>query len=846
VTGFAFVVRMAARELRAAPRRLFLLMGTVAVGVAALVAINSFTDNLRDSVRLQARSLLGADLSLVSRQPPSPRVEALLDTLSRRAEVARVTSFAGMAYVPRTAGTRLVQVAAVVGQYPFYGRIRTRPDQAWTELQSARHVVVDPSLLTALSARIGDTVALGEGRFVITGTIESAPSEVGFRFAFGPRIYISAAHLTETGLLGFGARVQYEIFLKLPPDISAQELARRYRAPLRPERVRLRTVADDQRNLNDVLSRLTGYLGLVALMALLLGGIGVASAVVVFVRQRSESIAVLRCLGVTGGRIFAIYLVEAAVMGLAGSIAGALIGLALQRFLPGLLAGLLPVDVVPTISWSAVGLGIGMGLWVALSFTLLPLLGIRRISPLSALRRPYASERPRRDLWWGLAIFVLAVSTVILAVHQVGSWRQGAVFAGGVALALLILWGASWALIQLMRRWLPAGWPYVWRQGLANLHRPANQTVTLVLAIGFGAFLLGTLYLVQHNLLRQLRLTGGPARPNLVLFDIQPDQLSGIQRELRDAGLPLSAPTPIVPMRIRSVNRRPVATLLAADSVTGDARSNAWAFRREYRSTYRDSVVATERVIAGRWSRAKAPLPARISVEQDLARELGVGVGDEIVWDVQGVRLASRVTSLREVDWARFEPNFFVVFAPGALESAPQTWVTLTRISSPEERGRFQRRLAERFPNVSTLDLSLLQEALERLVDRVALAIRFMALFSLGVGAVVLVGALATSRFQRIREGALLRTLGATRAQIFRVVLAEYLSLGLLASLVALVLATAAGWALARFVFEGTFSLPLVPMSGLILSIVALTVIVGLGNSRDVVRRTPLEVLRDE
>ncbi len=845
MTGSAFVLQMAARELRAAPRRLFLLTGTVAVGVAALVAINSFTDNLRDSVRLQARSLLGADLSLVSRQPLTPRAAALVDTLSRRAVAARVTSFAGMAYVPRTEGTRLVQVAAVTGRYPFYGEIRTQPRRAWDELQSGRHVIVDPSLLTALGARLGDTVALGEGRFIITGTIESAPSEVGFRFAFGPRIYIPAAHLQETGLLGFGARVQYEIFLQLPPGISAQELAARYGPRLRSERVRVRTVADDQRNLNDVLSRLTGYLGLVALMALLLGGIGVASAVIVFIRQRAESIAVLRCLGATGGRIFAIYLVEAAVMGLAGSVAGALIGLALQRFLPGLLAGLLPVDVVPSISWSAVGLGIGMGLWVAVTFTLLPLLGIRRISPLSALRRPFDSERPRRDLWWGLAMLVLAGSTVALAVRQVGSWRQGAIFAGGVALTLLILWAASWALIRIMRRWLPAGWPYVWRQGLANLHRPANQTVTLVLAIGFGAFLLGTLYLVQHNLLRQLRLTGGTARPNLVLFDIQPDQLSGIERELRDAGLPLSHPTPIVPMRIRSVKGRPVTKLLG-DSTPGNGPPNAWVYRREYRSTYRDSVVATERVVAGRWSAAKAPLPARISVEQDLSRELGVGIGDEIVWDVQGVTLASRVTSLREVDWARFEPNFFVVFAPGALEQAPQTWVTLTRIASPEARGRFQRRLAERFPNVSTLDLSLLQEALERLVDRVALAIRFMALFSLGVGAVVLVGALATSRFQRIREGALLRTLGATRAQIFRVVLAEYLSLGLLASAVALVLAAAAGWGLARFVFEGSFSLPLVPMSGLILSIVALTVVVGLANSRDVVRRTPLEVLREE
>jgi putative ABC transport system permease protein len=487
-----------------------------------------------------------------------------------------------------------------------------------------------------------------------------------------------------------------------------------------------------------------------------------------------------------------------------------------------------------------------MGLWVALTFTLLPLLGVRRISPLSALRRPYESERSPRDVWWALAAFALAASTVALAVHQVGSWRQGAIFAGGVGLTLLILWGASWTLIRVMRRRLPSRWSYVWRQGLANLHRPANQTVTLVLAIGFGAFLLGTLYLVQHNLLRQLRLTGGPARPNLVLFDIQPDQLPAVRRELGNAGLPLIGPTPIVPMRIRSIKGRPVTKLLAADARSGDGMSNAWALRREYRSTYRDSVVATEKVIAGRWSGSNAPLPARISVEQDLARELGVGIGDEIVWDVQGIAIPSRVTSLREVDWARFEPNFFVVFAPGQLEAAPQTFVTLTRITGPAERGRFQRRLAERYPNVSTLDLSLLQEALERLVDRVALAIRFMAFFSLGVGALVLVGALATSRFQRIREGALLRTLGATQGQVFRVVMAEYLSLGLLASIVALVLAAVAGWALARFVFEGSFSLPVLPMTGLTLAIVALTVLVGLANSRDVVRRTPLEVLRDE
>ena len=404
VTRLGFVFRMAARELGAAPRRLLLLTGTVAVGVAALVAINSFTDNLQDSVRRQARALLGADLALVSRQAFSPRVEALLDTLSRGARLSRVTSFAGMAYVPRTAGTRLVQVAAVEGRFPFYGEIRTEPRQAWTQLQAGRHVVVDPSLLTALSARIGDTVALGEGRFVITGTIQSAPSDAGVRFAFGPRIYIPARYLEETKLLGFGARVEHEAFLELPASVSAQALADRYRSGPAPKRVRLRTVADDQRNLNDVLSKLTGYLGLVALVALLLGGIGVASAMVVFVRQRSETVAVLRCLGATAGDIFAIYLLEAGVMGLVGSVAGALLGIGLQRLLPGLLAGMLPVDVTPTLSWSAAGLGIGMGLWVALMFTLLPLLAVRRVSPLSALRRPYESERPPRDRWSILAL----------------------------------------------------------------------------------------------------------------------------------------------------------------------------------------------------------------------------------------------------------------------------------------------------------------------------------------------------------------------------------------------------------------------------------------------------------
>jgi putative ABC transport system permease protein len=858
VTGLGFVLRMAAREVRASPRRLFLLTASVAIGVAALVAINSFTDNLQQSVRDQGRALLGADLSLSARRPLPPAATRAVDSLvAAGARVARVTSFGGMAYVPRTRGTRLVQVAAVEPGYPFYGEIRTDPADAWARLADGRHVVVDPALLAALSAVPGDTLALGEARFVITGSVVSAPGNTGFRSALGPRIFIPAARLEETRLLGFGARAEYEAFFRLPPSLDPEATAARYRQPLRPERVRVRTVTEDQQNLNETLSRLTGYLGLVALIALLLGGIGVASAVVVFIRQRMETIAVLRCLGATGGRVLAIYGTEAAAMGLAGSLLGAALGAGVQRLLPGLLAGLLPVDVSVSVSWPAVALGVGMGLWVAVTFALLPLLAVRRVSPLAALRRPFEGGRPPRDWWRWLGVLLLAGSTVLLAAVQVGSLRQGAVFSAGVGGALLVLWLASWGLIRAVRRWLPPRWPYLWRQGLSNLHRPANQTVTVVLAIGFGAFLLGTLLLVQSNLLRQLRITGGPQRPNLVLFDIQQDQLGAVEAALADARLPSVGPVPIVPMRIASVKGTPVGRILGDTAGIGEEGFGAsWAYRREYRSTYRDTLVGSERLVAGEWW-PRAPAAgtagsdgagdlALISMEVELARELRVDVGDEIVWDVQGLRLPTRVASLREVEWARFEPNFFVVFQPGVLEGAPQTLVTLTRIDRPADRGVFQRRLAERLPNVTTLDLTALQETLERLIARVVLAIRFMALFTLATGAIVLIGALATSRFQRIREGALLRTLGATRSQLFRIVLAEYLALGLSAALVASLLAAVAAWALARWVFEGTFALPAVPLATLAAGVVGLTVVVGLLNSREVIRRTPLEVLRTE
>lgn len=868
MTSAGFVVRLAWREVRASRRRLLLLTASVMAGVGALVAINSFTDNLRVSIAEQAQALLGADLALRSRAPidSSATAVALLDSLQQAGGdsvlVARSVSFAGMAYLASSNTARLVQVRSVDPGWPYYGAIRTNPAGIWPRLQDGA-IVVDPSLLTALGAVVGDTLALGDARYPIAGTVVNVPGEVGLQAAFGARVFVATSTLPATNLLGFGARVDHTVYLRLPGSTDPQVVADAARDRLRDERVRVRTVADDRDELTEDLTRLGNFLGLVALAALLLGGLGTASAVHVLIRQRLDSIAVLRCLGATSGQVVVAHLLQALTMGLLGSLLGAALGVALQQLMPVVLADFIPVDVRVAASPVAIALGVMLGLWTAGVFAVLPLLGIRAIPPLATLRR---NTDPPRSPWdWRrvAAALTVAASVVGLATVQVGSLVDGAWFAASIGVALLVLWLASLGLIRLARRLTPRRAPYLVRQGLANLHRPGNQTVTVVLALGFGAFLLTTLFNAQANLLRDLRVDAAVERANLVLFDVQVDQRDAVTAALAAEGVQPQEFTPIVPMRIAEVNGQDVSVIIGrggvarADSLENplpeDGGGSLWAYRREYRSTYRGEIGPAERVIEGEWFSAadsgrgrSADDPVAISVEREVASELGLRLGDRLTWNVQGARIHAVVRSFREVDWARFEPNFFVIFAPGALERAPQSLVTLARVDDPLARGRIQRRLAEQAANVATVDLGEVQRALESVIGKVVAAIRFMAIFSLATGAIVLVGAIATSRWQRIREGTLLRTLGATRSQVLRILTVEYAALGIAAAMVAVVLAGTAGWALSRWVFESTYALPAVPMLGLALALATLTTGIGLWSSLEVLKRPPLEVLRNE
>ncbi|MEK6769992.1 MAG: FtsX-like permease family protein [Gemmatimonadota bacterium] len=852
-----FVLALAWRESRASRRRLLLFASAISLGVGALVAIGSFTANLERGVRSQARELLGADLELGSSRPFSRNLEAVLDSVTRAgARVARRSSFSSMAYVRRTEGIRLVDVRAVGPGFPFYGDVVTSPAGRWRALDTARVAIVDTSLLVALNAHVGDTLEIGSAQFPIAGVVSEVPGHVtGGLNAFGTQVYIPIRHVPATRLIVFGSRVRNHALIKLADPRDARRLIVRHRALFDRERVGTQTADETQSEITGVLDNLSTFLQFVGLIALLLGGIGVASGVGAFVAGKIDTVATLRCLGAGRPLVFAVYLTQAAGLGLIAATAGAGLGVGTQLLLPWLLRDLLPADVRFSLEPDVILGGIGIGVAVAVLFALRPLLEVRLVSPLQAIRRAYETAPVRaRDPWRLAAQGLVAIGVLALCMYRNDEPRVGLGFAVAIGLSVGILALSARGAVALARRVtrgprFRASWPYVVRQGLANLHRPRNQTRSVVIALGFGVGLLSALYLVQANLMSFVRASTAAVhgRPNLVFIDIQNDQDSGVRSLVRDAGAPLLQVVPIVPMKIAAVNGRSKEDLLKD---TSRAAPRSWTLRREYRSTYRDSGVASERLVRGAWwtgrGEAAPGMPFPVSLSTDLATDLHVGVGDAITWDVSGVTVQTRVVGLREVDWARFETNFFAVLSTAALERAPRSYVVLTRMDDAGARARLQRAVSERFPNVTSYDVALLQRTVERILSRVSLAIRFMAVLSLGTGALVLLGAVAAGRLERIREGALLKALGATRLQIERILLSEYLALGALAALVGIGLASGGGWAFTHYVLELRFSVPAPAMFAVFGVTALLVTVVGMTASREVFRRTAMEVLRDQ
>ena len=848
--ALAPILSLAWKESRTARRRLLLYMSAISLGVAALVAIDSFASNTQRSVREQARALLGGDVSISSRQPFSPRVVAALDSMrARGVDFADVTTFGSMALADRTGRTRLAQVRAVTPGYPFYGRILTAPSDAWSRLQSGRVALVDPSLLVSLNAQVGDTLSLGNSRFVIIGTLVSVPGDVSVASAIGPRIYIPARFVAETDLLQFGSRSDRETLVKLPPTLSPGQFTGRLRPALDSAGVRMRTVAQTEFNLTQAIDQLRDFLSVIGLVALLLGGVGVASGVNAFVMRKIDTVAILRCLGATSRQVLAIYILQAVVMGLVGAAVGALLGVVVQLALPHVLAEFLPVDVHVSPDATAIVTGLLVGVWVALVFALRPLVALRNVSPLQTLRRESdaaALRGARVDPLRILVALLVVLSVAALGIARAERPLQGLGFALGIGAAVALLYGAAALLSAAARHVVRPSWPFVLRQGVASLYRPGNQTRSVVLALGFGVFLMSTVYQVQRNILRTVDVKLEASRANVVFFDVQGDQGEPLDSLIRAEGWTVVQRTPMVPMRIASINGVP-ASKIVGDTTKGQRRREGWAMRREFRSTYRDTIAPSEKVTAGHFHTGGTRSPAlpAISVDVAVAHDLALALGDTIVWNVQSVLVPTRVTSFREVNWTRFEPNFFVVFESRALQDAPHQYVVLADVRGDDAVARLQRDVVTRFPNVASLDLTLIQQTVGRVLGKVTSAVRFMAGLSLALAIPVLFSAVSATRRERLREGVLLKVLGATKRQVGRIMLAEYLLLGVLGSLAGVVLSVGAAWALTHYVFDQPFTPALAPAFVVALVMIAIAVSIGMLTSRDVFRETPMAALRD-
>ncbi|MFL5484838.1 MAG: ABC transporter permease [Gemmatimonadaceae bacterium] len=842
---------LAWRESRTARRRLLLYMSSISLGVAALVAIDSFSTNIIQSVKDQSRALMGGDVSFNSSKPIPPAVDSLVDSLGRHGvSFARVTTFPSMAVVPRTAGTRFAQVRGVTENYPFYGNIITEPAGRWPQLHQGAYAIVDPALLISLNARVGDSLRLGFGTFIIIASVKDVPGAAGIAEMLGPRIFIPAKYIAETQLLVFGSTAERTILAKLPPGVDPDKFVKPFKKRVESQQMRVRTVTQTEVATADAIENLSDFIGIVGLVALLLGGIGVASGVRAFVARKIDTVAVLRCLGASSGQVLAIYVVQAAAMGLVGAAVGAGLGVAVQFVLPKVLTGFLPIDVSVTLVPSAVLTGLAVGGWIALIFALRPLLALRNVSPLQTLRRDTDAQVLRMRWTDAPRIVVnvaLVLSVVAIALARAQTTKQAIAMSAATGIAIFAL-GASAALLSwAARRSLRTRWPYVVRQGVANLYRPGNQTRAVTLALGFGAFLVSTLYLVQNSILQRFTTAAAEARGNVVFFDVQHDQEAVLDSIVRGGGYDVVQVAPVITMRIAAIDGKRVADMTPVKP--GERGRAGWALRREFRSTYRDKPASSETIVAGKWfgesALTAAPDTGEISMEEGIAKELNVKLGSVITWNVQGVEIPTRITSLRKVVWTRFEPNFFVVFAPPVLKGAPNQYVLLAQVKNPVAVPLLQRAVVNRLPNVSSIDLTAIKRTVDRIVGKASLAIRFMALFSLAVAIPVLFSAVSATRRERVREGVLLKTLGATRGQIARILLAEYSLLGVLGGLTGMVLSLVGGWAAVRFIFKTAFALPVVPVVGIAAAIVALTLLIGLLAGRDVFRETPIAALRD-
>lgn len=838
-----FILRMAVREIRASWRRLLFFFLCLSIGVGSIVALRATIQNVNYAVAGEAQQLLTADIQVDSTRPWKPESLAAIERVARPPEVVARTETIEANTMARpveatNGGSMMVELKGIEPPFPLYGDFTLAGGKGFSPaLLKDGGAVVAPLLLERLKLRVGDRLKIGESTFEIRGVIEREPGG-GTGFRLGPRVLIERAAVEGTGLIGFGSRARRRILLKVAEG-ELEPLVRSLRAELKGQLVTVNSYKDSQQNLSEQFARTENYLSLTGLVVLVLGGIGVSSVTRVFIEQKRQTIAVLKCIGATGRQIISAYLVQVITLGLLGSLLGIALAKGALLLVGHYFARSLPPNMNYGLTPGAVGQGLGLGLLVAVLFSAMPLLRIRHIKPNMLLHEDAGeASRQRVDIlrWATGAIVVLGL--IALSSWQAGSLRVGLLFLAGLMLTAAALYAAAFALTFLVRRARHIR-HFALRQSINSLYRPGNQTRIIVMAVGLGTFVVMSIHSVQTNLLAEIDLSQRTKLPSMFLIDIQPDQRQGVENLIEQTTGVRPELIPTVRARIFAINDRQV------DLDEREMRQERGRLGREYVVTYRPRLEANETIVAGNFWDAQPSSEPEVSIEEGLRGLAGLEVGSNITFDIAGRKLTARVTSIRHVDWRNSRTGFMLLFRPGALESAPQMLIApINGPGSEPERARFQRALLDQYPNISVIDVAEVVSAISRVLGNVTLAVSFLGGFVLLCGVLILVGSIAMTKFQRIYEVAILRTLGAQRKALLSILLIEYGLLGLVAGVVGALAATALSYSVARFILEIPWAFsPIQTLAGIALTVVLVTV-VGLSSSLNVLARKPLAILR--
>lgn len=835
-----WVWRMAWRDARHNFSRLFLFVASLITGIAAVVALDSLNYSLQRDIDNNARELLGADLVVNGEKPYTKELNAAFDSL--KLPHASEIDMASMVLFPHNQKSRLIRLVALEGEFPFYGKIETLPADAYELMKRGGYAMLDETLASQYEVSSDDSLRVGKSTFKVAGVVTRIAGGGGLMSTFTPSVYIARKDLDSTGLIQFGSRVNYKHYYKVESEERVDQIVDQLRTSIRRQGYSYETVERRKEGLGRGFSSIYQFFSLLAFVAVILGCMGVASSVHIYAREKRDEVAVLRCVGSSGWQAFNVFFIQIFILGIIGSVIGSLLGLAIQQVIPLFIREMIPFEMGFAISWKSLLLGLAVGAVVSVLFSMLPLVAVRFVPPLSVLRSDYQGQRIFSKTRI-VAIALIAIFPIAFASIQTDSFYTGSMFFLGLAVALGFLALVAVGLLYLVRKYFPHNAGFIWRHALSSLFRPNNQTRVLMVTIGLGAFIISTLNIVEQSMLSQVEFTGRENQSNTILFDIQPSQRDGVIALMKENQLEVNQIVPIVTCRISSLKGRSVEEL---QKDTTDNVSN-WAITREYRVTYRDSLHHSETLIEGTLHEKKNTRDSVwVTVSEGMLDNLDITVGDSLVFDVQGVPVKAFISGVREVDWPKDPPNFIFVFPNGVLEQAPQIFVTTTRVDEPAQANRFQQALVMQFPNVSLLDLRLILTTVNQLFDKLGLIVRLLALFSMVTGLIVLAGAVMNSKFVRIKENVLLRTIGARSKQITGITLIEYAYLGLFSALTGMALSLGGGYLLTKFFFEITFAFDWIELLVISTGVIILTVAIGWYNSREVINTPPLQVLRKE